>query len=148
VCLEVTPDTDAFAPRKVADGYIRPWHGPHMWVSGPVADDRPATLTAAWTEPVAATRIDLVLDDDVNEDLINLHHHITPFDTIPSLARDFSVQIRHDGDWTTVAAVTANRRRRHTFVLPESTMADAIRVVVESTNGSERAHVVALRAYA
>ena len=147
VCLQVEPATDAFEPAKVADGYIRPWHGPHMWVSEPVRADRGQALTASWPEPVDIGRIDVVLDDDVNEDLINLHHHTTPFDTIPALAKDFHVDLRVDGTWTEVAAVVENRRRRHRFELPAAVGADALRVVVESTNGAPSAHVIALRAY-
>lgn len=162
-------ETAAFAPDKAVDGYARPYAGPHMWVSEPLgaagAPGAPGALGApdegaeewlelAWPEPVALSRIEVVADDDVNEDLINLHHHRTPFDTIPTLLRDYRVEVRDgsgsgsDGAWRVVARVTENRRRRRTHLLEEPVTASAVRIVVESTNGAASAHIVAVRAYA
>ncbi|MFF2961810.1 hypothetical protein ACFVT1_23405 [Streptomyces sp. NPDC057963] len=59
-------------------------------------------------QPVTLRRIDVLADDDVNEDLINLHHHKAPFDTLPTLLRDYRVEARAaDGTWRTVSRTTA-----------------------------------------
>ncbi|MFJ5613139.1 FAD-dependent oxidoreductase [Streptomyces sp. NPDC093221] len=142
-------ETAAFAPAKAVDGYARPYAGPHLWVSEPVREGTPEWLELAWDEPVALRRIEVVADDDVNEDLINLHHHRTPFDTLPTLVRDYRVEVRDaaGADWRVLDRVTANRRRRRVHVLEEPVTARAVRIVVEATNGAASAHVVAVRAY-
>lgn len=119
-----------------------------MWVSAPLTDDPAPWLELAWPEPVTLGRIEVVADDDVNEDLINLHHHRTPFDTLPTLLRDYRVEARDpDGTWRVIARAEDNRRRRgtHTPAAPVTTA--AIRVVVEATNGAAAAHIVAVRAH-
>ncbi|MFJ2953538.1 FAD-dependent oxidoreductase [Streptomyces sp. NPDC087270] len=142
-------ETAAFAPGRAVDGYARPYAGPHMWVSQPLGESREAWLELAWPEPVELGRIDIVADDDVNEDLINLHHHRTPFDTIPTLLRDYRVEVPDGPDsWRVLARVTDNRRRRRTLVLDEPVTTSAVRIVAESTNGAASAHIVAVRAYA
>ncbi|MFC7039104.1 FAD-dependent oxidoreductase [Nonomuraea rubra] len=141
-CLE-TGATQAFAPDKALDGYQRPYAGPHMWVSGTL----PATLHLEWPGPVTIARIEVIADDDVNEDLINLHHHRTPFEVLPTLVRDYRVEVRRGGAWHPVAETRENRRRRNVHVLGEPVPADALRIVVEATNGAPSAHVVAVRAY-
>lgn len=142
-CLE-TGETAAFAPAKVLDGYQRPYAGPHMWVS----DTLPAALELAWAEPVTISRVEVIADDDVNEDLINLHHHRTPFELLPTLVRDYRVEIRTGGVWHAVAGTRENRRRRIVHVLDEPVRADALRIAVETTNGAPSAHLIAVRAYA
>lgn len=139
-CLETGP-TGAFAPGKVLDGYQRPYAGPHMWVSGTV----PATLRLAWPREVTIGRVEVIADDDVNEDLINLHHHRTPFEVIPTLLRDYHVEVRRAGAWTRVASVTGNRRRRNVHVLETPVAADALRIVVDATNGDQHARVISVR---
>ncbi|MFI6318104.1 FAD-dependent oxidoreductase [Nonomuraea sp. NPDC050556] len=140
-CLETGP-TGAFAPGKVLDGYQRPYAGPHMWVSATV----PATLELAWPHEVTIGRVEVIADDDVNEDLINLHHHRTPFEVIPTLLRDYHVEVRQAGAWTRVSSVTGNRRRRNVHVLETPTAADGLRIVVEATNGDQHARVISVRA--
>ncbi|MEV5200164.1 FAD-dependent oxidoreductase, partial [Streptomyces sp. NPDC053720] len=142
-------ETAAYAPAKAVDGYARPYAGPHMWVSEPLRDGVGAWLELAWPQPVTLGRIDVLADDDVNEDLINLHHHRTPFETLPTLLRDYRVEARDaDGTWRTVSRTTDNRRRRQVHTLDEPVVSTALRIVVEATNGAPSAHVVAVRAYA
>ncbi|MER6000074.1 FAD-dependent oxidoreductase [Nonomuraea angiospora] len=137
-----TGPTDAFAPSKALDGFQRPHAGPHMWVS----DRLPATLELSWPSPVTIGRVDVLADDDVNEDLINLHHHRTPFEVMPTLARDYRLEVRQGGGWRTVSEVRDNRRRRNVHDL-EPVTTDALRIVVDAGNGTPYAHVVAVRVY-
>ncbi len=146
VCLRVSPDTAAYAPDKAIDGYARPYAGPHEWVSAPVGDV-PASLTLTWPESVRVGQVDLTFDDDVNEDLINLHHHRTPFEVMPSLVRDYRLEARQDGAWVEVAAVVDNRTRHHRHCLAKPIDVDALRVVVSATNGDPSARIVSVRAY-
>ncbi|MEV4895152.1 FAD-dependent oxidoreductase [Nonomuraea sp. NPDC055795] len=141
-CLE-TGATAAFAPGKALDGYQRPYAGPHMWVSATL----PAELELRWPEPVTIGRVEVIADDDVNEDLINLHHHRTPFEIIPTLVRDYRVEALVGGRWRQVAETRGNRRRRIAHPLPEPVTAEGLRIVVEASNGAPSAHLIAVRAY-
>ncbi|WP_461671150.1 discoidin domain-containing protein, partial [Mycobacterium tuberculosis] len=91
--------------------------------------------------------VHLTFNDDVNEDLINLHHHETPFPIIPELVKSYAVQAWVDGEWRTVAEESGNRVRKvvHTFDPPVRT--NRIRLVVGETNGAERAELCELRIY-
>ena len=142
-CFRAGP-TSAFEPSRAVDGYLRPFAGPHTWVSSGL----PAWLRLSWDAPVTIGRIELIGDDDLNEDLINLHRHRTPFPVPPPLVRDYVVEALVAGSWVEVASVTENRRRRLVHVLSEPVTCAALRVVVTATHGAPAAHVIALRAYA
>ena len=138
--------TAAFAAPKAVDGFARPYAGPHMWVSAP--DDHEPWLQAAWPSPVVVRRVELLFDDDVDEDLINLHHHRTPDPVMPTLVRDYRVEgLTASGDWTALASVSSNRTRRNVLTLDSATELSAVRVVVQATNGVPSAHIAALRVY-
>lgn len=147
LCLQLTERTEAYAPDRVIGGYARPYGGPQMWVSDSMTADREPWLELTWPTSQQISEIAVIFDDDVNEDLINLHHHRTPFDILPTLVRDYRVEARLDGDWTTVASVTGNRRRRRTHQLADTIHTDSLRVVVEATNGTPAARVISVRAY-
>lgn len=146
-CFRVLGDTAAYAPGLAVGGYKRPYGGPNLWASEPL-DGGEAWLALAWEQPVAIREVSLTWNDDVNEDLINLHHHRTPFEVIPELAEAYRVEARTEGEWTVVAAVSGNRRRANRIQLPASMTAEAVRVVVERTNGAACAELVEIRVFA
>ncbi|TCM51842.1 FAD-dependent oxidoreductase [Kribbella sp. VKM Ac-2568] len=147
LCFRLGAETAAYSPEKIVGGFARPYGGPQMWVSEDLAWDPSPSVELAWPEPVEIGEVTVILDDDVEEDLINLHHHRTPFDVLPTLVRDYDVQVADaDGEWQTVASVTGNRRRRKTHRL--TARAAKLRVLVSATNGATRAHLISVRAYA
>ncbi|NDL59742.1 FAD-dependent oxidoreductase [Phytoactinopolyspora mesophila] len=148
LCVGVRPETAACRPEKAIGGFARPWAGPQMWASEPLAGV-PEWLRLDWPEPVTLNQVEIVFDDDVDEYLINLHHWRTPFDVIPTLIRDYRIEIdtTGDGDWQIVTRQQDNRRRRRVHRMDEATEVHALRVVAESTNGSPRAHIVSVRVY-
>jgi len=77
----------------------------------------------------------IIWNDDVDADLINLHHHRTPWDAVPTLARDYRVDVCVEGTWQTVADVEANRHRHRVHHVPRI-RTTALRIVVTATNGS------------
>lgn len=81
-----------------------------MWVSEP--SNEPQWLQFSWDEPVAVKEVQLIFNDDVNEDLINLHHHRTDFEVIPELVKDYSLQALIDGEWRTIHREKDNRTRK------------------------------------
>ncbi|MNC46229.1 hypothetical protein D3C75_952390 [compost metagenome] len=134
-----------YAPASVTDGYLRPYGGPHSWVSAPLAAEQgEAWLELVWPEPVRFHEIQVIFNDDVNEDLINLHHHFTPFPVIPELAQAYRLEIPAPGGdgWVTLAEETDNRKRNRVYRLAEEAKTDRLRLTVSGTNGGEYAEVV------
>ncbi|GLX66416.1 FAD-dependent oxidoreductase [Paenibacillus glycanilyticus] len=142
-----TVQTNAFGPEKVVDGYVRPYGGPHMWVSEPLERGREEWVEVALAQPADVSQIQITFNDDVNEDLINLHHHETPFLVIPELVKSYDVQAWATGEWITVASDEHNRSRKKIHALNQPVRTDRIRIVVKETNGCERAEVIEIRIY-
>ncbi|THF77094.1 FAD-dependent oxidoreductase [Cohnella fermenti] len=147
-CIRLSTPTSAFAADKATDGYLRPYGGPHLWSSDRMIPGRPEWLELAWEMPVAFRQVHLVFNDDVNVDLINLHHHITPLEAMPTLIKDYRVEARVDGNWTTIAENRDNHKRKHVHTLDAAVAADRLRVVADSSNGSDYAEIIEVRVYA
>ncbi|MEK3885582.1 FAD-dependent oxidoreductase [Paenibacillus sp. PL2-23] len=144
-CFELSNETKAFHPSKVIDGYKRPYGGPHMWLSQSMHDGSEPWLELQWSEAVPIREIHLIFNDDVNEDLINLHHHRTPFEVMPELVRDYRIERLEDGQWLTLFEERNNRQRKRVHALDKAVAADRIRLVITATNGSSHAEVVEIR---
>ncbi|MNG13165.1 hypothetical protein D3C84_968260 [compost metagenome] len=89
----------------------------------------------------------MTFNDDVNEDLINLHHHRTEFEIIPELVKDYKLQAWIGEAWSTIAEGQNNHIRHHVHTLSSSVSTNRLRILVESTNGSAHAEIVELRCY-
>lgn len=145
-CFRVPGGTSAYGVQNVIGGFGRPFGGPQMWCSSP--DDEAPEVTLSWDAPVNVREVQLVLDDDLSVDLINLHHHVTPTEIMPTLLRDYEVESRVDGgDWEPLASVRGNRKRHNRHRLESSRAVQELRVRALATNGSPRAHVVKVRVY-
>lgn len=145
LCLRLG-ETAAYSPEKVIGGYSRPYGGPQLWVSEDLAWDPEPWIELSWPAPVDVGEFVVILDDDVEEDLINLHHHTTPHDVLPTLIRDYDLLgTRDDVTWHPLATVRNNHHRTHRHPVNQSL--SRIRLVVKATNGNTRAHVISLRAY-
>lgn len=146
VCLRTIGTTRVYHPSQVQNAYTRPYGGPNMWVSEPTS--KPQWLQLTWAEPVTLQEVRIIFNDDVNEDLINLHHHRTAFEIIPELVKDYALQALIDGQWRTIHRETANRKRKNVLRLPQSVTASALRLELEATNGCPRFEVIAINVYA
>lgn len=145
-CLATAPESSAWSPAQAIGGFARPYGGPHLWASEPLDKSQPPWLALRWPAPRQLGQIEIVFDDDPNEDLINLHHHRTPFRVMPTLVRDYRIEVEVDGTWQPAVHVEENRQRRRVHQLDHTS--DALRLVCEATNGAPRAHVVSIRVYA
>ncbi|MBM7567196.1 FAD-dependent oxidoreductase [Paenibacillus sacheonensis] len=146
-CIKLSPGTDAYSAAKAIDGFTRPFGGPHLWMSAAVGGGQEAWLRLQWTAPVNMRSIHLTFNDDVNEDLINLHHHTTPFPVLPELVKDCRIEALVGDEWTVLERIADNRRRKRVVQLPAAVAASAIRVAVEATNGSPFAQLIEIRVY-
>ncbi|MDH6370155.1 hypothetical protein M2444_001933 [Paenibacillus sp. PastF-3] len=140
-------ETSAYAASKVTDGYVRPFAGPHSWVSEPMTAGRTEWLEARLPDAASVSEIHFTFNDDVNEDLINLHHHETPFLVIPELVKAYDVELLIDGVWQVMFRVKDNHRRKNIQRLEKPVLTDAVRIVIHETNGGERAELVEMRIY-
>ncbi|MCQ6563974.1 FAD-dependent oxidoreductase [Paenibacillus mendelii] len=147
-CFRLLSRTHAFSPAKAVDGFHRPFAGPHLWSSAAMRDDSPEWLELSWVKQVNVKSVHITFNDDVNEDLINLHHHHTPFAILPELIRNYAVEVYANGEWTTVAEGQNNHKRKRVHTLDTAVVADRIRIAAYATNGSLCAEIVEVRVYA
>lgn len=148
VCLRLGSPTDAYQPTNVIGGHARPYGGPNMWVSQPLSVDPEPWIELRWPGFVDFSEVSIVLDDSLEIDLINLHHHRTEFEAMPGLLRDFLVQAETDSGWRTLTEFHHNRQRHVRHLLSHPVRAQALRLVVSATQGEPHAHVASLRVYA
>ncbi|GIP49056.1 hypothetical protein J53TS2_26470 [Paenibacillus sp. J53TS2] len=147
-CFRADFTTDAYRPEHILDGYKRPYGGPHLWLSKPMAQDTQPWVELAWENEQTVREIHVIFNDDVNEDLINLHHHRTPFEIIPELVKSYRLEAQDPaGNWITLVSETGNRRRKQVHRLETAVPVKAIRLVVEETNGSRHAELIEVRVY-
>jgi hypothetical protein len=146
-CFRSLAPTNAYAPEKVIDGYKRPYGGPHQWMSSEMSEGREEWLQLQWESAVSVREIDLTWNSDVNEDIINLHHHRTPFEIVPETVRDYRIEANVDGRWVEALVVRDNRTRHNVHRLPAAITTAMLRIVIEKTNGGKNAELVEVRVY-
>jgi hypothetical protein len=145
LCLRLG-ETSAYAASNVVGGYSRPYGGPQLWSSEDLAWDPEPWIQLTWPTPVELAEIVVILDADVEEDLINLHHHRTPFEVLPTLLNTYILESRTgDTPWQPITTVQSNHHRTNRHQV--SVTATALRLRALATNGAPRAHVVSIRAY-
>ncbi|WP_219836971.1 FAD-dependent oxidoreductase [Paenibacillus sp. R14(2021)] len=147
LCFRLLSWTNAFSPERAVDGFVRPFAGPHLWSSVAMREDSPEWLELSWANQVNVRSVHITFNDDVNEDLINLHHHRTPFAIMPELIQNYAVEVYANGEWTAVAEGQNNHKRKRIHTLDAAVAADRIRIAVFSTNGSLCAEIVEVRVY-
>jgi len=147
--LSVTQESDALEPARVVDGLQRNFGGPHMWSSDHRVEHECHWLQLDWQTEVEFSRIELVFDDDVNEDLINLHYMRTPGREMPTLVRDYTLETQPFGsdDWNEIVEVRDNRRRFRVHPLPDVVSAAKLRIRIASTNGARTARIIGVRVF-
>ncbi len=147
-CMRMRSDSHAFAPFQAVNGFNRPFAGPNMWQSNKCEADKEEWLMLAWQEPIRFTDIQIIFNDDVNEYINNLHFMRTPFDVIPELVKSYRIEAKISGYWQSIARTRNNRQRMNLIKLDAPIETTSLRLIVESTNGSDYAAVVEIRVYA
>lgn len=144
-CIRLHDETKAFSPDQVINGYLRPYGGPNMWSSKELQDGNEEWIELELPETKEISEIQLIFNNDVNEDLNNLHDKRTPFESFPEVIRDYRIEIRTDGEWKEILAEKDNHTRRKQHKLDKPVSINAIKLIIEATNGSRFAEVVAIR---
>ena len=145
-CFRILSETEAFSPTSVTNGFTRPYGAPHLWVSEPL-NGKEAWLDLIWPTSIQIQEVHVTFNDDVNEDLINLHHHRTEFEVIPELVKDYRLEACLESGWHCLKHEQNNRKRKRVYRLAEPCMTNQLRLTVEATNGSSRAEVTEMRVY-
>lgn len=144
-CIMVFPKSHVFAPQNVINPWARPYGNPNAWVSTPLEEHTSTWLELRWEEFLHLEMLHITFNDDVNEDLINLHHHRSPWRIIPEIIQAYQIEICTSQGWQTHETVTDNRQRHWIHTLRIKT--NAIRIVIEATNGAPRAEIMQVRVY-
>ncbi len=145
-CFKINGETDVYSPDKIIDGYLRPYGGPHMWISDEIRDSN-QWIELDWENNIEINEIHITFNDDVNEDLINLHHHYTDFSVMPELVKDYKIDICEDNQWKTIIVKKDNRKRKQIFKELKGILTNKLRISIESTNGGQRVELVEVRVY-
>lgn len=140
-----TQTTNAYDDNKVLNGLVRPYGGPNMWVA-PV-NGAPEYLDLSWDGPITIKQINLTFNDDVNEDIINLHHHRTAFEVVPELIKDYQIQYEKDGQWIELLRASDNRVRHVVHQLKMPIKTSRLRLNLLQTNGSHQFSMNEIRVY-
>ncbi|WP_461219378.1 FAD-dependent oxidoreductase [Lapidilactobacillus salsurivasis] len=143
--FNVEDETEAFVPQNIINGYVRPYSGPNMWTMR--FGNRSEWVQLKLNGLVTISEIRLTFDDDVNEDLINLHHHYTEHPAMPEIVKDFRILYNQNGSWQELLNVTGNHVRHRVFKLENRVVTDNIRLEIMNTNGSEFMSIYEIRLY-
>jgi hypothetical protein len=129
----------------------RAFPGMHRWMSDP-EQSLPASLELRWEKPISIKQVQLIFDTGMHKALTLSHSdgYVAKMQwgaPQPQTVRDYDVQILQDGDWKTVRTVKDNYQRRNVLNLEEEVTSDALRIVVNATNGLNHARINEVRVY-
>jgi hypothetical protein len=141
-----------YGPENLRDGRIRPYRMPWSWIS---AEEKEPWALLEWDAPAPMRELVVYFNPDLSRELppsvqcsLDAGHFFSPRQGMPpELVKDFRVELRRNGTWTTVENVRNNWRRRFSLVFPEKTSGDGLRIVIESTYGSPRAEIFEIEIY-
>ena len=137
--------TNAFQPTKIINGYVRPYGGPNMWVTN--FNGQPEAIELSWKGLQNMKQINLTFNDDVNEDIINLHHHRTYFDEVPELVKAFNLYYWKNGSWKRWWSVDQNRQRHLVKEFEQPIQTNKLKLELLQTNGSQQFSLFEVRVY-
>lgn len=122
--------------------------GLHRWIS----DALPAQLLIEWDSPKRIQEVRLVFDTGLHRELT-----LSMCDAVakrllwgqpqPETVKAYRIEVRAGSEWTEVVSIKDNYLRHRVHRLDQSVEADAVRVVVEATNGAEQARICEVRVY-
>ena len=153
------------AATNVVSGQTRAVHGKygaspdranpstHRWLSEPMHDE-PEWLELRWNEPIRPSQVQLVFDSGLHRPLALSHSNAYMARMVwgkpqPETVGDYRIEGQCGGEWQTLAEVTGNyqRLRAHDVELEPECQLDAVRVVVDATNGVDEARICEVRVY-
>lgn len=123
--------------------------GTHRWMSDPVSGF-PAWIQFEWPDPISLNRIQLIFDTGLHRHLTLSHH-----DGYTSkmqwgrpqeeTVRDYEIEIRAGGEWRCAKKVSGNYQRLNRHELGDLSGIEAVRIVVQKTNGLDHVRIAAVQ---
>lgn len=136
------PGNGIYTPDNITNGYLNPYNGTNMWVSG---EDAPGQYVEAdFGKTVTVSRMDITFNADSDRRLRNSVH--SDIVVIPQLIADFDVAVSTGDDWHIIREVRGNYQRVCSVALG-SVKCEKLRVIIRRTNGVRRAAIVSLSVY-
>lgn len=136
---------ETYNPEQIINGLVRPYGGPNTWTT--MFRGRTEWIQFDFERRKKVSEVRITFDDDVNEDLINLHHHYTENGRMPELVKDFRLLYLERGVWKELNVFKDNRKRHHVIHLDHPVVTDALKLEVMNTNGSPFISIYEVRAY-
>ena len=146
LCIRLPENEKTYAANNAVNGLARPFNAPNLWISQRTDFKQPEWLEVALERPETVRAIQFLFDSDLDRHLTNTWV-TTPYAIEPDLIKDYDVEVKQNGSWKKVAEGRDNHHRRCRHVLPEAVKADAVRIVIQATNGTPRAQVYAMQVY-
>jgi len=146
-CVRVFPESRPFGATNVLSGVARPADWTNLWMSDP-RERLPQTLALEWDAPQEMNALYVSFDDDLERNIYQPRAWGGTLGdmTIPTLVKDYRVEVRAGGAWHEVAHVTGNYQRRNVLRF-ETQAVEAARVEVLATWGDPSARIYEVRAY-
>ncbi|MOA38628.1 hypothetical protein D3C78_1603330 [compost metagenome] len=116
-------------------------------MSEPLKNNNPEWVRLDWDGEKRVKEIHVTFNDDVNEDLINLHHHRTPFEAIPEVARSYRIYALLNQEWVLLASEHHNYKRKRIHRLADEVTTKQLKVEIAAANGGLRAELIEIRVY-
>ena len=137
-------------PENVINGWFRSTETErNLWASAS-NEPLPQWIRLDLPEPLPLNEVRLTFDTNLFRPLTLTHHDYHTSMMIrapqPEAVRDYRIELLHEGHWRCVSEIRDNYQRHciHTFA-PQ--VAQAVRIMVEKTNGIEEARIFEVRIY-
>lgn len=142
--LRIFPEQRPYEPRFAVNGRGWPEQMPNAWVSEPIVVGRPEHLQLEWDEPIDVGAIHVSFDTNLDLDT----QERPEFFRGAQCAKDWSLEVRRDGEWIEVHREKDNYLRKRVVSLAAPQRAEAIRLVVREVNDpGARVAVFEIRVY-
>ncbi len=149
--VTATSEAEGAEAENVVNGVTRWRKGEsNQWASADGAA-LPQGIELKWAEAKAVRELHFTFDSGFERGLSHTQYPYSLERQVrgpqPETVRDVRIEAWIDGAWRFVAAVKGNYQRKRVVRLKDAVKAEAVRAVVEATNGDERAKVFEIRAY-
>jgi len=145
-CFQLHPLQPVYKPENVTNHWLRPTHVPNMWASKVTDFSEPEWIELCWETPRSLSRIDVIFDSMLDFHFMQKwggYNH----QALPSIVKHYRLwAFDQQGNKTLIEEIDNNYQRlcKHHCKL-ENVL--SIRLEILATNGLNRAHVYALRAF-
>jgi len=149
--ISASSEAEGCEAASVANGLTRHRRGrTNQWASGE-GQPLPQWLELRWPQPRAVGEIHLTFDTGFARPLTHSQYPSTLKKQVrgpqPETVKDFRIEAWLDGSWRAVARITGNYQRKRVLKLGHLLATEAMRIVVEATQGDPQARIYEVRVY-